>query len=64
MQVCYLLFEGTETIIRTKLVSSQGVNKHIPQNLVEGITSKICSSHEMSWIQRLILGGEKLQLVM
>lgn len=61
MQVWHLLFEGKETTIKTKLVFSQGMHKHMLQNILEGISGKAYSSHVKSWTERLILGGEKLR---
>lgn len=45
MQAWHLLFEGKETTIKTKLVFSQGMHKHMLQNILEGISGKACSFH-------------------
>ena len=61
-QAWHLLFESKEITISTKLISSQGMHKHMLQNILEGIAGKACSYPVKFSIQRLILGREKLRL--
>ena len=47
VQVWCLLFEGKGTTLRTrtKLASSQGKNKHLLQDLLEGTAGRACGAH-------------------